>query len=149
VRAIVCNRPDGEGSDQPTVAEIRAAAAPLGIAVHYLPVDTGKVTDEQAAQFGVLVASLAGPVLAYCRSGMRSATLWALSQAGSRPIDEIVATAAKAGYDLAAVASRLARGAAQRTGRRRAARHRDRRRGRGRRRGRVEPARATARSTSR
>ncbi|HDR9257370.1 TPA: TIGR01244 family phosphatase [Burkholderia vietnamiensis] len=113
VRAIVCNRPDGEGSDQPTVAEIRAAAAPLGIAVHYLPVDTGKVTDEQAAQFGVLVASLAGPVHAYCRSGMRSATLWALSQAGSRPIEEIVATAAKAGYDLAAVASRLARGAAQ------------------------------------
>ncbi|WP_143137759.1 beta-lactamase hydrolase domain-containing protein, partial [Burkholderia ubonensis] len=26
-RAIVCNRPDGEGPDQPTVAEIRAAAA--------------------------------------------------------------------------------------------------------------------------
>ncbi|MFP3560266.1 TIGR01244 family sulfur transferase, partial [Paraburkholderia sp. SIMBA_049] len=82
IRAIVCNRPDGEGADQPTVAEIRAAAAPLGIAVHYLPVDTGKVTDEQAAQFGALVTTLAGPVLAYCRSGTRSATLWALSQAG-------------------------------------------------------------------
>ena len=30
IRAIICNRPDGEGPDQPTVTEIRAAAAPLG-----------------------------------------------------------------------------------------------------------------------
>ncbi|WP_175699789.1 bifunctional protein tyrosine phosphatase family protein/NAD(P)/FAD-dependent oxidoreductase [Burkholderia ambifaria] len=112
IRAIVCNRPDGEGADQPTVAEIRAAAAPLGIAVHYLSVDTGKVTDEQAAQFGALVATLAGPVLAYCRSGTRSATLWALSQAGRRPAGDIVAIAAAAGYDLGALAPRLAQGVA-------------------------------------
>ncbi|WP_321822322.1 MULTISPECIES: TIGR01244 family sulfur transferase [unclassified Burkholderia] len=113
IRTIVCNRPDGEGADQPTVAEIRAAAAPLGVTVHYLPVDTGKVTDDQAAQFGTLVASLAGPVLAYCRSGTRSATLWALSQAGRRPAGDIVAIAATAGYDLGALAPRLARGLAQ------------------------------------
>ncbi|KUY75767.1 bifunctional protein tyrosine phosphatase family protein/NAD(P)/FAD-dependent oxidoreductase [Burkholderia sp. RF4-BP95] len=113
IRTIVCNRPDGEGADQPTVAEIRAAAAPRGIAVHYLPVDTGKVTDDQARQFDALVASLAGPVLAYCRSGTRSATLWALSQADRRPAGDIVAIAAAAGYDLAALAPRLTRGSAQ------------------------------------
>ncbi|WP_322039262.1 TIGR01244 family sulfur transferase [Burkholderia diffusa] len=113
IRTIVCNRPDGEGADQPTVAEIRAAAAPLGIAVHYLPVDTGKVTDDQARQFDALVASLAGPVLAYCRSGTRSATLWALSQADRRPAGDIVAIAATAGYDLAALVPRLTRGSAQ------------------------------------
>ncbi|KUZ07799.1 NAD(FAD)-dependent dehydrogenase [Burkholderia diffusa] len=113
IRAIVCNRPDGEGADQPNVAEIRAAAAPLGIAVHYLPVDTGKVTDDQARQFDALVASLAGPVLAYCRSGTRSATLWALSQAGRRPAGDIVAIAAAAGYDLGALAPRLTRDSTQ------------------------------------
>ncbi|WP_175671970.1 bifunctional protein tyrosine phosphatase family protein/NAD(P)/FAD-dependent oxidoreductase [Burkholderia ambifaria] len=112
IRAIVCNRPDGEGADQPTVAEIRAAAAPFGIAVHYLPVDTGKVTDDQAAQFGALVTTLAGPVLAYCRSGTRSATLWALSRAGRRPAGDIVAIAAAAGYDLGALAPRLVQGLA-------------------------------------
>lgn len=115
IRAIICNRPDGEGADQPTVTEIRAAAAPLGIDVHYLPVDTGKVTDDQAAQFGALVASLDGPVLAYCRSGTRSATLWALSQAGLRPLDDLVATAGAAGYDLSALASRIAQDSRQST----------------------------------
>ncbi|MGU7780685.1 TIGR01244 family sulfur transferase [Burkholderia sp. PU8-34] len=113
-RAIVCNRPDGEGPDQPTVAEIQAAAVPLGIAVHYLPVDSGKVTDDQAAQFGALVASLEGPALAYCRTGTRSATLWALSQARLRPLNDIVATAAAAGYDLSALAPRIAQHGSQR-----------------------------------
>jgi len=42
----------------------------------------------------------AGPVLAFCRSGTRSTTLWALSQAGKMPAHEIVAAAAHAGYDM-------------------------------------------------
>ncbi|KVN92050.1 NAD(FAD)-dependent dehydrogenase [Burkholderia ubonensis] len=100
-RAIVCNRPDGEGPDQPTVAEIRAAAAPLGIAVHDLPVDSGKVTDDQAARFGALIASLPAPVLAYCRTGTRSATLWALSQASLRR--QRAAQAVDASHDIVIV----------------------------------------------
>jgi sulfide:quinone oxidoreductase len=115
IRSIVCNRPDGEGADQPTVAEIRAAAAPLGIAVHYLPVDSGKVTDDQGAQFGTLVASLDAPVLAYCRTGMRSATLWGLSQAGVRSLDDIVTAGRAAGYDLVALARRIAQRGGQPT----------------------------------
>lgn len=106
-RAIICNRPDGEGPDQPTVAEIDAAAQRFGIAVHYLPVDSGKATDAQGEQFGVLLDTLASPVLAYCRTGMRSATLWGLSQAGLRPLNDIVATGRAAGYDLAALGRRI------------------------------------------
>ncbi|MBR8316239.1 TIGR01244 family phosphatase [Burkholderia dolosa] len=97
IRAIVCNRPDGESRDQPAVAEIRAAAAPFGIDVHYLPIAAGHVTAEQAAQFGVLVASLDAPVLAYCRSGTRSATLWTLSESGGPASPGASATAAGTG----------------------------------------------------
>jgi uncharacterized protein (TIGR01244 family) len=39
-------------------------------------------------------------VLAFCRSGTRSTTLWALSQAGKLPAHEIIAQAARAGYDM-------------------------------------------------
>jgi uncharacterized protein (TIGR01244 family) len=41
-----------------------------------------------------------GPVFCYCRSGTRSTTLWALSQAGKLPANEIVEAAARAGYDM-------------------------------------------------
>src|SRR5258708_17083478 len=78
-RAVVCNRPDGEGSDQPNFSEIEAAAREQGIETHYLPIESGKVGDGEAAQFGELMQALPKPVLAYCRTGMPAATLWALS----------------------------------------------------------------------
>ena len=40
-RAIVCNRPDGEGPDQPTQEEIAAVAKAAGLEMRYLPVVAG------------------------------------------------------------------------------------------------------------
>ncbi len=107
-RAIVCNRPDGEGGDQPLFAEIKRTAQAIGIEAHYLPAESGKVTDEQVIAFGKLLETLPKPVLAYCRSGMRSTTMWALSQAGQQPLPNIVETAKKAGFDMKGVIRRIA-----------------------------------------
>lgn len=79
-RTIICNRPDGESLDQPPFADIARAACALGIEAHYLPAEPGKVTDEQGIAFGQMLAQLPKPVLAYCRTGKRSSTMWALSQ---------------------------------------------------------------------
>jgi sulfide:quinone oxidoreductase len=106
-KTLICNRPDGEGADQPTHQELAAAAARLGITLHYLPVVSGKVENASATRFGVLLATSAAPVLAYCRTGMRSTTLWALSSASTTPATELIAAARQAGYDLSALAPRL------------------------------------------
>ena len=107
-RAVICNRPDGEGNDQPLFAEIERAAQAAGIDAHYLPTASGKVTDEQGIGFGQLLATLPKPVLAYCRTGMRSTTMWALSQAGQQPLPQIVDAARKAGFDMKGVVRRIA-----------------------------------------
>lgn len=109
-RAIVCNRPDGEGADQPGFEEIEAAARAAGLEARYLPVVSGKVRDEDAAVFGAALAELPRPILAYCRTGTRSATLWALSEAGRRPLPDILARAKAAGYDMSGVVRRIANG---------------------------------------
>ena len=109
-KAIICNRPDGEGVDQPGEQEIAQAAAVAGLTFRYLPVESGKVTDEQGVQFGALMDDLPKPVLAYCRTGMRCTTMWALSQAKQLPFAEIIETAAKAGYDMKALVRRIANG---------------------------------------
>jgi len=109
-RAIIVNRPDGEGADQPSFAEIERAAKAAGMEARYLPVETGKVSDADAARFGAAMEELPKPVLAFCRSGMRSTTLWALSEAGRRPLPDILARAASAGYDMAGVTRRIANG---------------------------------------
>ena len=106
-RSIICNRPDGEGNDQPLFAEVEHMAQAAGIEAHYLPAESGKVSDEQGVAFGELLATLPKPVLAYCRTGMRSTTLWALSQAGRMPLPQIVDAAAKAGFDMKAVVRRI------------------------------------------
>lgn len=65
--SIIANRPDGEQSDQPASADIEAAARAKGLALRYLPVVSGKVTDDDAIAFRALLAELTGPVFAYCR----------------------------------------------------------------------------------
>lgn len=80
-RSVICNRPDGEEPGQTSFAEIEAAAGAAGLRAYYLPVISGGVEPKDAAAFGQALAELPGPVLAYCRSGARSAALWAGCQA--------------------------------------------------------------------
>jgi sulfide:quinone oxidoreductase len=105
--SIICNRPDGEGGDQPLFAEIERAAHALGMQAHYLPAESGKVTDAQGATFAALLAQAPKPVLAYCRTGMRSTTMWALAQATQMTLPQIVAAAKQAGFDMKGVVRRI------------------------------------------
>ncbi|MDA3859259.1 MAG: TIGR01244 family sulfur transferase [Roseovarius sp.] len=109
-RSVICNRPDGEGADQPTFDELAKAAKKLGLEAVYLPIVAGKVSDEDAEAFGAALSSLPGPTLAYCRTGTRSATLWSLSQARTLGVADILAATKAAGYDMAGVVRRIANG---------------------------------------
>ena len=75
-RAIICNRPDSETPDQPAFAEIERAARTNGVEARYVPVDISGVTPDDVNDFAAALTDLPRPVLAYCRSGKRSAALW-------------------------------------------------------------------------
>jgi uncharacterized protein (TIGR01244 family) len=107
---IVNNRPDGESPDQPTGAEIRAAAEAAGLSYREIPLGRNGVSQQMVDETREVLDESPGPVLCYCRSGTRSTTLWALSQAGDTPADEIIAAAANAGYDVSHLAAHLSRG---------------------------------------
>ena len=109
-RAIICNRPDGEGVDQPSFEEIEAAAKKVGLEAAYVPVTSGKVRDEDVESFGAALKDLPRPVLAYCRTGTRSATLWSLHESKKRTMYEILAATKAAGYDMNGVARRISNG---------------------------------------
>ncbi|NJM54969.1 MAG: TIGR01244 family phosphatase [Verrucomicrobiae bacterium] len=110
-KSIICNRPDGEGADQPVYAEIEAAAKAAGLMTAYQPIVTGTVCDEDATAFGMLLDTLPKPVLAYCRTGTRSTTLWSLSEgARGRGLPDILARTKAAGYEMTGVVRRIANG---------------------------------------
>jgi len=75
-RAIVNNRPDGEEDGQPTDAQLRAAAHKLGLSYTYIPIVPGQMSDKDALALRDAAAGAAGPVLAFCRTGARSTSLW-------------------------------------------------------------------------
>lgn len=108
-RSVINNRPDGEADGQPGSAILEAAARDAGLAYRYLPLVPGQLPDSLALAFATALAELPAPVLAFCRSGHRSSMLWALQDDGS--VDDILATARDAGYDLSALRSRLGGGA--------------------------------------
>ena len=105
---IVNNRPDDEEPGQPSGKEIAAAAAAAGIAYRAIPVTHAGFSGNQVEAMANALTAAAGPVLAYCRSGTRSANLWALARArmGDEPAT-LVAQAADAGYDLSGIRAML------------------------------------------
>lgn len=77
-RSVVNNRPDFEhGPDQPTNADIEAAARAAGLEYRHLPVDGAWQSPAQIDAFAALLRELPRPMLAFCRSGARSTRLYA------------------------------------------------------------------------
>ncbi len=109
-RSIICNRPDGEGADQPSFEEIETAALAEGLTARYVPIKSGLVRDEDVGAFSDALQDIPRPVLAYCRTGTRSATLWSFHEATTCPISDILAATKAAGYDMNGVARRIANG---------------------------------------
>ena len=105
--AIINNRPDGESPDQADSATIEKAAHEAGLSYHYIPLGRDGVSQQMIEATKEVLEGSTGPVFCYCRSGTRSTTLWALSQAGKAPAAEIIAAAAHAGYDMSHLAGHL------------------------------------------
>lgn len=122
VKSVICNRPDAETAEQPAFSQIAEAAQQHGIQIRNVPVVSGQIADKDVAEFAEAFASLPKPLVAYCRTGTRSITLWALDQgAKGMPVTAILAAGQSAGYELGDAVKRftVAKPAAQ------AARHFD------------------------
>ena len=98
---VINNRPDGEAPDQPTSAQMAAAAQAAGVAYVHIPVRGGP-NAEQVQAVEAAIAGADGPVLAFCRSGTRSIVTWSLGQK-DRPREELIRLGQAAGYDLSGV----------------------------------------------
>ncbi len=104
--AVVNNRPDGEAFfGQPRTADLRAAAEAAGLQFLDLPFSGPRATPDQVRALADLLAAGDARVVAFCKSGMRSALLWgAASLTNGRSLEEVLQGARKAGQELSGVA---------------------------------------------
>jgi uncharacterized protein (TIGR01244 family) len=108
VTMLVNNRPDGEDTDQPLAGDIEDAAAAAGISYRYVPIVRGIGPADVDAMHEAMRGAGDGKLLAFCRSGTRSALTWALAKrkdGGAR--DEIEARVTEAGFNVAPIAHLL------------------------------------------
>lgn len=106
-RTVINNRPDGEAEGQPLSADIAAEASRLGMVFVEMPVSSSGITNQNVSDFGEQLVTAETPILAFCRTGTRSTTLWALNAAMTQEVEQIIATAKLAGYDLSKSRERL------------------------------------------
>jgi uncharacterized protein (TIGR01244 family) len=108
VTVLVNNRPDGEDPDQPLASEIEEAAAAAGIAYRFVPIIRGIGPADVDAMSQAMAEAADGKLLAFCRSGSRSALACALAHrergASSEEVQEQLMSA---GFDPSPIAHLL------------------------------------------
>ena len=107
-KTIISNLPDGEAGAPLSSTEEGRLAAASGLAFRHIPANKFEVFSDRVV--GGMLAALGefeGPVLGHCASGSRTALAWAAAAARHQSPDCVLATLAKAGFDLSAIRDEL------------------------------------------
>lgn len=108
VTMLVNNRPDGEDPDQPLAGEIEEAAAQAGIGYRFVPIIRGIGPADVEEMQKALRESGDGKLLAFCRSGTRSALTLAIAQREEgASAHEVQQQLLQAGFDPSPIAHLL------------------------------------------
>lgn len=108
VTVIVNNRPDGEEPGQPLAADIEAAAAEANIPYHYVPIIRGIGPADVEEMQKALRQAEGGKLLAFCRSGTRSAmAIGVAKREEGASAEEVHQCLTQAGFDPGPIAHLL------------------------------------------
>lgn len=108
---VINDRPDGEDTEQPGSAAEADAAHVAGIAYRHIPVTVATLSEAAIRSFQSAVTGANGPVLAHCKTGTRSLTLWVLGEVldGRMMAADVIPFGKRFGFDLTAAALWLAK----------------------------------------
>jgi len=108
VTMLVNNRPDGEEPGQPPASEIEEAAAAAGIGYRFVPIIRGIGPADVEEMQGAMREAGDGKLLAFCRSGTRSALAIALAKREEgASLEEVVQELNQSGFDHGPIAHLL------------------------------------------
>jgi len=100
-KTVISNRLDGEEAGQLPARVEAAHAWRHGLKFAHVPADKLELfTDPVVEGMADTIRAADGPVLAHCKSGLRSVIVWAAASARSQPVDCVLAALAAAGFDL-------------------------------------------------
>ncbi len=98
-QTVICNRPNGEEEDQPVYAEIKKACDENDIKCFFIPISPGELDPGKVFELNSILQK-EKKTLAYCRTGNRSVTQWALANAKDLDAETILIKCKNAGFNL-------------------------------------------------
>lgn len=106
-RSIINNRPDTDRALTMTSAEMAAEAAALGLSYAHIPVEGKNPLERDVRAFATALTDLRKPIFAYCQSGGRSASLWALASVGEYDTDTLTSMCHDIGFDISGLRTKM------------------------------------------
>lgn len=116
-KAVINNRPDGEGPGQQPAQMQEEFARSNGLAYAHIPATSQTLFSDQVVDaMAEALSKLEGPVLAHCKSGMRSTILWGAASARTRPVAEVLEALGNSPFDVSFLQDELEKQASRGTG---------------------------------
>ncbi|CZT37838.1 bifunctional sulfur transferase/dioxygenase Blh [Rhizobium sp. 9140] len=115
-KTLINNRPENEDSDQPGTQRERQAAQHCDLSYVFIPVILDSITEADVRAFQRAIDNSEGPVLAHCKSGTRSLSLYLIGEVldGRMSADEVVDFGRSRSFDTSGAARWLENQAARR-----------------------------------
>lgn len=117
-KTLINNRPDGEDADQPGNKHEYDTALQGDLSYAFIPVTMNTITEADVRAFQTAIGKSDGPVLAHCKTGMRSLSLYLIGEVldGRMSVEDVVPFGHQFGFDTSATAAWLKRFADHRPG---------------------------------
>ncbi|NTJ67685.1 TIGR01244 family phosphatase [Agrobacterium rhizogenes] len=115
-KTLINNRPENEDSDQPGTQGESQAAKRCDLSYAFIPITLGTITEADVRAFQRAVEESKGPVLAHCKTGTRSLSLYLIGEVldGRMSIDGVIEFGSSRRFDTSAAAAWLKQHAARR-----------------------------------
>jgi uncharacterized protein (TIGR01244 family) len=110
-KTLINNRPDNESADQPGNKVEYDTARQYDLSYAFIPVTMSAITEADVRAFQAAVRKSEGPVLAHCKTGMRSLSLYLIGEVldGRMSVEEVIPFGNRHGFDTSAAATWLIR----------------------------------------
>lgn len=100
-KGILSNRPDGEDGAQMSARQEAVLAWRAGLQFQHVPATKHDLFANDVIEgMETALRTLEGPVLAHCKTGQRSAIVWAAASARNQSADCVLETLSRAGFNF-------------------------------------------------
>lgn len=106
-RSIINNQPDADENLLMTTEEVAAEAAAVGLGYIHIPVEGRNPLEKDVRRFNDALATLPSPTFAFCRTGGRSAALWAMANVLQHSTETLILRCHDIGFDVSGLRHKM------------------------------------------